>query len=349
MIYGFMRDVDKKMVKRMAKNTHEKWKSIKNKDKIIKNYDYIMYHLDILFSYEFLFLTYLYYETFREIIKKYDIKLIFLTGGGTLLDRCALAAANKEGILSLFSSHGYTSTFGSDWFFLKKAKFAVFGQNQEDDMIKRGALKKNIHKTGALIMDDLKVSIYKKKDSEGKSILFLTQAAVEKNIVSKDLYFDSMKKYLKDISRLNVPIVVKLHPAENHIEEYKKIASSLKIKNILITKEGKTNEFIRKSDVVVTFRSSVILNSLIYNKPVICMDLLDEIVITDYDLTTENNALIIGSKTTDLAKTIGRLFKDREFLKMVMQKQKGYEEYFFYKVDGKAYERIANLIYKLVK
>ena len=92
----------------------------------------------------------LYYKTFMKLIQDYGIKLIFMTGDGSIIERCAILAAHHSDIYTMLHPHGYISPIVTNYEFHKKSRCAVFGQEQEDILLENGYKKEQIRQTGAM-------------------------------------------------------------------------------------------------------------------------------------------------------------------------------------------------------
>jgi len=301
-----------------------------------------------------IYLVSLYYELIKDIIKTKKIQLVFLTGNGTLIERCALAAANNTNKDSLFSPHG-TLSEATDYPFFKKAKFAVFGKEEKRMLIRKGIIKENIKITGPLVFDNLSEYLKngnKLKSTKKKIILFATQAAVEKNMINKKDYFGNIKNYLKTLDKIrDISIVIKLHPAEKYVGEYKKIIQSLNNKDVSIIqgKERSIYELINKSDILVTFKTSVLFIAMALHKPIIKIDLFDHHTIPSIDEKEASQAILQIGHKTDFSTILKKILFDEAIQKKILNKQDEFIKNYFYKMDGKAYERVFEYICQIIR
>ena len=168
-------------------------------------------------------------------------------------------------------------------------------------------------------------------------ILFLTQAAVKKKQIDKATYLRCMSNYLQELDTLDATTIVKPHPKDD--TNYDMMTNDCPK---VVVCYGDVHKFISASDVVISFRSSTILDAMIAEKPVIVIDLLDEAVSKRYDLSRENKALMIMKRDDCIVDVLKQVIDDK---KRIIAKQNEYIKNFFYKLDGKSHERVAQYIY----
>lgn len=134
-------------------------------------------------------------------------------------------------------------------------------------------------------------------------------------------------------------LVIKLHPGEdqraalyNQCQEYKPT---------ILGSEADINELIYLCDVLVTKNSSTALEANIIGKPVIILNLSGKPDIVNY--VDEGIALGVY-KESDLKTTIWRSLHDGQVIKELRLAHEKYIEKYLYKTDGRATERVVDLI-----
>ncbi|MFH0837536.1 MAG: polysialyltransferase family glycosyltransferase [Candidatus Aenigmatarchaeota archaeon] len=185
-----------------------------------------------------------------------------------------------------------------------------------------------------------------------KTIVFVTQSMIEKNMMKKDEYFGYMKKYLSDISKIkDIQLIIKLHPAEKHRKDYENIIKNIGI-NATILQKGHQyilEDSLKSADIVIGFKSSTVLMAMIMQKPVIGIGILDGIHDLDkyYYSKKEDSAIMKINKNADVSTAIKKLFitKNRDAL---IKKQNKYIDDFFYTTKD-VYKNIAKVIEQLLK
>ncbi len=111
LFYRYVDNKIKKKSKSVSSNLHNKWKNIRNKifyeSKIEREIlSYFQASLDLFFSKEMIYIIILYYETYKKIIEKKNIKLLCIYSPAGVITRCAVAAARKLNVKCLMVPHG---------------------------------------------------------------------------------------------------------------------------------------------------------------------------------------------------------------------------------------------------
>ena len=134
----------------------------------------------------------------------------------------------------------------------------------------------------------------------------------------------------------NVQLVIKLHPGEDQKAPlYRKDKS---FKPIMDREEINTFELLKACELTITRHSTTAMEAVVLNKPVIILNLSGEPDPVEY--VKEGVALGVYDEK-DLEATIKKLLKDKSEL---TKKREKYIEKYLYKVDGKATERVVNVI-----
>ena len=184
-----------------------------------------------------------------------------------------------------------------------------------------------------------------------KNILFATQAVIEKNMMKREEYLSKMKEYITSLKGLDIKITIKLHPQEKLIDEYKKIVKETGINAIVVQSGSKhfLEELIESADIVMTFKSSVLIMAMLMKKPVISIDMLDKIHdLNDYYFSEKEDNAVLKTNGKDVRKKVNKLLNDKKFKNKIVQRQSNYIKDYFFRVDGLAYRRIADVIERLV-
>ena len=148
--------------------------------------------------------------------------------------------------------------------------------------------------------------------------------------------FKALAKALKGMK--NTELVIKLHPNDKE-EFYRKILAELKYK-CAIAKDIDLYELLFCSDIVASIYSTVMLEALIMDKPVIQLNLLEKYSI----LPKLNSPLIQITKESELGRAVNGLLKDkRKFKKIGEIRKKFVFEHYNY-VDGKATKRFVEIL-----
>lgn len=335
----------------------EEWRKL-DKEKLFtfrgKNYwEFIKNEINFLFSTEVLLTLIKYYLTFKEVIKKHEIKLVYLTGLIGFYESSLLAAACKLGKKVVYSPHGYGGYVVPLHIrrkLLKNVMFIASGEEEKNKLVKLGVKARNVFVTGSPFFD--KIVEYKSKKEEekvGKTVTLLPTALVEYKFIGKNEYFEKIRKYLTQISKVkNVKrVVIKLHPTEKYKSEYESVVRSLKLTNVEIF-QNPEKEFLysvlRDSDLLLSFGSTADIEGLMLSK--------DVVVIEGFLSNREDpykKAVMQVKKDDDLTSTIDKVLNDKNVRNDLKIKREKYLKEAFYKVDGKAHERVADLIVSLIR
>jgi len=174
-----------------------------------------------------------------------------------------------------------------------------------------------------------------------KIILWTTQChgiSNKENIKNFKAVFETVQN-LKDVA-----LVIKQHPGEGrkYTKMIKKYLSNYKINAIITPKDSDTHEQLFVCDLMITRHSTTAMEAIALNKPVIVLNLSGEPDPVEY--VKEGVALGVYDEE-DLKPTIEKLLKDDSELARNREK---YIEKYLYKIDGKATERVVNLIEEMI-
>ena len=143
----------------------------------------------------------------------------------------------------------------------------------------------------------------------------------------------------------NVTLIIKQHPREGkrYTKMIEKYLNNYKINAVITPKNSDTHEQLFVCGVVLIKTSTVALEAVAFNKPVITMNLSRD---TDsVEFVKEGIALGVYEEK-DLKPAIAKLLKDDSEL---VKNRVKYIEKYLYKIDGKATERVVNLIKEMIK
>ena len=181
-----------------------------------------------------------------------------------------------------------------------------------------------------------------KINSNHKIILWITQCHAlsdEENIKNFKAVFETMEN-LK-----NATLIIKQHPAEGgeYTKMIKEYLSNYKISVVLTPKNSDTYEQLFACDLMITRHSTTAMEAIALNKPVIILNLSGEPDPVNY---VEEGVALGVYKDEDLKLTIKKLLRDNS---MLAKNRERYIEKYLYKIDGKATERVVNLIEEMTE
>ncbi len=356
---NFYQYVPKKNIYKANKNGKElsrKWKKINQKlkgnlftDSTNKSiWKYVEPGLNFLISKEFISLINLYYQTFLRIFYEENIKAVVLTSQNSIFDKCVIAVAKNCGVPVLRIQHGIAVDLvppdGGD---CDKSMYKlVFSDNVKKELMDVGWDENKLIVVGSLIFDDIgKISKTLKENNE---IIFLiaTSPFVETNLLSENEYRTKIETILRSIEKINAGVIIKLHPHETSKEAYQRykfLLSNVNLKTKIIAKpQSERSEFYKQilsSTVVIQFGSTVAVEAMILNKPVLTINLMEGDFMTGW---LRNNT---ATTYIDNIFQIDKALKDS--MHDTKEKRNEREEYVLKKcgvVDGKSYLRVVETI-----
>jgi len=194
-----------KKAKLASKIISNNWKIVNKKIRFsgLNKQIFNIYHdsFNFFFSKEMIFITILYYETFKKILKINNTKGSILYAPNNITDRCLVYSSDKLNIPSITISHGIGLT-GYRWDLPNTHHILTAGELQKKMFIAKGANKNQIRVVGSIFNNKLiRFSKTEDKKKKKKYILFSTSPMVEENVISKDKYFKHISKYLENYQK----------------------------------------------------------------------------------------------------------------------------------------------------
>lgn len=287
-----------------------------------------------------------YLETSNKLFNSQKVKYIVGIDNAIAVTRGIIQLAKSKKIPTLVIQNGiiYEKT-GMGYIPLIADKMAVWGKISKEHLTNQGINPKKIVITGCPFFDKLeKINIkddsYKKfgLDKNKKIIILATQAFGD---LFSNKEFSNLAYVLIKILK-NFPdrqLVIKIHPREK-AEMYEKIIQETKAKNAYIIRED-IEELINMCEALITIDSTVALQTLLINKPVIITNFLKRYSGFPY---VESGATIKANNEKELIKVLKNLEKAKPNEKIIKKFLDGCD----YKQDGKAGKRIVKLIKKMV-
>lgn len=349
-IYEYIDDDVIQKANKKTQDLYTQWTEISEKEKeeffstkAISIWPYYKYYLNFFFSQEFLFYQCLYYEALHTIVKVNRVKTIVLTSQNSIFEKAVLAVAKLHTIPVILIQHGLgEGVVDPDVF--DNTTIAVFGKMSKERLLKVGVKDKNITIVGPIIFED--IINYKKKNaisSNSKKIVIITEPFVEGNAIGKKEYFSYIKKIIQEINTLNgISITIKLHPVEKSLQDYQKIINELECSNVYVTQKVGSDylyQLLSGSDLVIEFGSTVAIEAMILDKPVITTNFCP-IEGGIYELVSK----CTGTYKVDYRENISHAIKEVLSKDILQEQRKKTVEQMCGTIDGKASERIAEMI-----
>lgn len=211
-------------------------------------------------------------------------------------------------------------------------KIVVTGNPKFDNIINRRYTPRRIY-------DLLKVPPNK------KIILFLTTATVEHRIWTVERMEIFVKSVVKSIDSLpqDVQLVIKIHPMED-LTFYQKIIGEDN-QDIALCQDIDLYELINASELIISGFSTAALEAMIFDKPVIILNLFKE----NNSLPYIDNGVAIGVyELESIMPAIKDVLYNNETRQILFKNREKLLPEYIYKRDGKSAKRVASLIEQMI-
>lgn len=173
-------------------------------------------------------------------------------------------------------------------------------------------------------------------------ILILTMTVFGENKEStlkrRDFF---IKEIIKQINKSGkkISIIIKIHPTNENYLEYKNTIKSIDA-TLEIYQKGDLEKYLESADIIITpVTSTAIISTLIYRKPIIIWNIFE----VEKDVLLENKLVIECKDEHDIMPAIEKALTFQPSIK----KLENFFLQYFYKIDGKASERIADKIIEI--
>ncbi len=335
--------------------------------KDINFYNVLEKKLDYFFNKQFLKLI-KYIEIMNDLAKD-GIKIILTPNDVVMFEKTLTIAARKNKVKSLTIQIG-ASGHPVAYIPLSSDYMGAWGKVTRDWMIKYGTEKSKVVITGAPRLDYYinKNSMSREEffksinvDPNKKIIVYTPQFSIRHmNFANWHFTFSERASFLRNTFLAskkidNSFVIVKMHPSDFDYNLPNEIAKSMNFKNYLVTKNVDLFELLSNCDVLITVQSTTGLESMILKKPVIDIGIkkpsIDKSFFKDsigYLYVKSGSALESKNNLNDLTRKINLLINNKKIqIKLRNNMEKLVYDY-SYKQDGKATERVVDLIKKLI-
>jgi glycosyltransferase involved in cell wall biosynthesis len=230
---------------------------------------------------------------------------------------------------------------------------AVMSQFAKDAYIKMGFPPEKIFVTGQPRFDMVRQKKFNKNQlmtelsiSENKGLVVLATQPLVGSIWAKqdrkkfiEVVCDAMREFP------DKQLVIKLHPSEN-MKTYQKILANRGKDKAIVCRDIDLYELLHACELLMTVHSTVALEAMIFDKPVITINLTGKPDLMPY---AKSGAAIGVYKEEDLVPAIRDALYSEVTRKKLKEARKKFVYEHAYIQDGKASERVANLIIQLMK
>lgn len=274
-------------------------------------------------------------KTMKRIIKKIKPDVV-VTTSSPRVEEATIRAACELNIPSIRIEQFFAAR---ECKLPKEVIYCVMDELTQKTLLNRGVKKENINITGQPAFDEL-AELKKDKDSEfrkkydisdkNKVVLFAGQNTVDKKEILNRLL--RIEKTNDDIT-----LILKPHPNED-IEVYHELISNNDSSAIIIKDD--LHLLIMESDLVIIEFSTVGLETIFLNKDLITINITGQEDIVPY---AKSGAAISVNDLNELEGRIRDLLTNND---ITLQLHNGRKKY---KNDGKASERVVNIISNVIK
>ncbi len=286
-----------------------------------------------------------YIELIERMYSKEKPKLVVVADEHTDFGNIAITLAKKRGIKTLNIQHGSIINNEIVKSELKPDLTAVFSPKDKQFLVDQGLDAKKIKVTGkpeydALLDKNLDRSKECKRfglNPNKKICLFATQYGINKQ---DEIAIKKIKNFVFETfqKRDDLQLIIKTHPSDKqdyspYISDRVKVVNNSEFNKILLN----------LSDVIMTVSSTIALEGVICDKPLIIVNRGQDIYYVDEGVALK------ATNGNELSESLDFVFKDRKTARDLKKNRTIFKYNYAYKLDGKTVERVLGLIKKLVK
>ena len=285
-----------------------------------------------------------YGEIAKEVIHAENPDVVVTIDDRSPFGKTVNVVSKSLGVPTLMVQHGIVADhpiYGP----ICSDKMAVFGHAFKDALVKRGVNPDDIVVTGQPRFDVLvntkydKKWIYEKLNLNGEKGLIV--------FASTDLPDDEKELTVRELCAAmkqfpDKQLVIKPHPSD---DDAMFVDLLCKFKSDAIVVHDYLYELLSACDLLITTWSTVGLEAMILDKPIIVINLMNRPDMTSY---VERGAAIEVNMPNALSGIIGQILYDGDTIQRIKEGRNKYILDYTYRSDGKASERVAKLIEMMV-
>jgi len=284
-------------------------------------------------------------EILREIMKKSNVNGILVWDDSLEFNRTLVVVGKYLGIPSIMVHHGIWAV---DLKIAEKIyvdKVALWGERSRKGLIARGINPSLLTITGNPGFDRI-VSIRGKQGiHKDNTIVFATQMIEDYTSMSVNKDEEIIDVLYSAIKRIpDTRLVIKVHPGEK-IRKYQRLIKDKKYQNVEVIKKTDLFGLLSKCRILVTYVSTVALEAIILNKPVIIVNLTGQPYEYPY---IESGAAIGVCKEEDVYPAIVDVLNNPDVQNKLAEKREKFILDNAYKLDARATPRVINLIEEIL-
>lgn len=292
------------------------------------------------------------YEMLLDLFKKITVKAVIAVNDPITLGRTAAFAAERLSVPSIDIQHG---SFMSIPARAVADKWCVWSDADKQLLVTMGIPHNKLEVTGNPAFDTLitpkfdadSIKLKFGLSSRYKTIVTWAPTAAWLFYYSEENYNEKIFAVLQDVARRHrdIMFIFKPHPSER-INRFTRIQDK-SLSNILIANpQQSAYEIMYISDIVMSWNSSVIIEAVILDKPIIGLNFFEQ---AETLRCVSEGVAIEVSQMKELEEAINAIILNKNNMADSMKNaRRGYIEKFLYKADGRSSSRIADLLEDLV-
>lgn len=355
-VYRFIRPLDFFKSLYLSLKIIIQWKIIKTSKPVFgkngSNSDIPYLNINAFFSFRILFCRFLkdYAYTFAfnsfnpKIIVANDDLMQFKPKSNNKLQFITLQSARLSPINETYRRY-FSNKFGSD---VDKSDYFICPGEYYKELKEYSCVSKKVVVMGQPrydtfthadeIYDRIKITRDLGLDPTKKIILWCTQThgqSLDENRSSINAVYNVISSLKEDVQ-----LIIKLHPEEE--QDAPLYNENTHYKPLILKRDMDTNALLYSCDLMITKNSTTAMEAVILNKPVIVLNLGGDPDRVNY--VSEGVALGVYDPA-DLSFAVEKILDDNSILH---ENREDYIKKYLYKVDGKATERVVDLILSLL-
>lgn len=254
----------------------------------------------------------------------------------------------SEIIQTLFTIWKFVLTGKIDERFANDTVYFLENESLLNERTQLGFDTRNLVVTGSPIYDNFFWKLNEKnhfiKKDEKIHVLFIPSTLYEHGFWTKNQRDYAVKETIRQITKngKSMSITVKIHPSSSILSDYESLIHSIN-PSIPVHQKGDILDFLKDSDVVLTFHSSTAeVYALLADKPIVICHYFD----LQGDVFLDRNLAINCITPSSLISNIEMALSSNPASE---QRRDDFIREFMFKWDGHAGERISNEIVKLIE
>jgi UDP-N-acetylglucosamine 2-epimerase len=304
-------------------------------------------------------------EMAKELVREEEPDLVLVIDEYDAFGRALMVAGKLKGIPTLAIQHGFIGPLHMGYMYSKDSisvygsvetpycpipdKIAVYGPFYYDLLVKTSTFpRSSVVITGQPRYDKLALlnKLFSRErfcgklglDPQRKIVLVATQPL---SWPMRETFIRSVLTALKHFPETQ--IIIKPHPNEKE-DFYKNVVKKENIRVTILPSKSDTFEALYACDLLVAAFSTVITEALVLGKPAVTLNLTAEEPAPFYREVT-----LRVDKKEDLIPAIAKALHDHSTREKLKKDGKNFAFNHTYKQDGKATERVVNLIEQMIK